>query len=102
MVLQLSMTEISQRQLRNDSGEVLRRVEAGEVLVVTRRGIPVADLVPHREPVAKGPRRWVPAVDFHLAVDGLPPWSAAAFEGEQKHLDDAVSDDMRDVWESRS
>ncbi|EAP98206.1 hypothetical protein JNB_14618 [Janibacter sp. HTCC2649] len=96
------MTEISQRQLRNDSGEMLRRVEAGEVLVVTRRGVPVADLVPHREPVVKGPRRWVPAADFHFAVADLPPWSVAEFETEQKQLDDAVSDELRDVWEPRS
>lgn len=92
------MTEISQRQLRNDSGEILRRVEAGEVLVVTRRGIPVADLVPHREPVAKGPRRWVPAVDFHFAVADLPPWSSEEFESEQRQLDEAVSDEVPDVW----
>lgn len=38
---------IAQRQLRNDSGEIMRRVEAGESFVVTRNGKPVADLTPH-------------------------------------------------------
>jgi prevent-host-death family protein len=38
---------IPQRQLRNDSGEIMRRVEAGESFVITRNGKPVADLVPH-------------------------------------------------------
>jgi len=33
---------------------VLRRVEAGETVVITRRGKPVANLVPHRE----GSSRW--------------------------------------------
>ena len=38
---------ISQRELRNDSGAVLRRVaEQGEELVVTVRGVPKARLVP--------------------------------------------------------
>lgn len=44
---------IPQRQLRNDSGEIMRRVEAGESFVITRNGKPVADLVPH----AGNPRR---------------------------------------------
>ena len=33
---------IPQRQLRNDSGEIMRRVEAGESFVITRNGKPVA------------------------------------------------------------
>jgi prevent-host-death family protein len=37
---------ISQRELRNDSGEVMRGVEEGETYLVTRRGVPVARLVP--------------------------------------------------------
>lgn len=42
----MAIAQISQREMRNDSGAVLRRVEAGEVLEVTRRGVPVARLVP--------------------------------------------------------
>lgn len=40
---------IAQRQLRNDSGEIMRRVEAGESFVITRNGHPVADLTPHAD-----------------------------------------------------
>lgn len=39
-------TEIPQRQLRNDTAALLRRVEAGERLTITVHGHPVADLVP--------------------------------------------------------
>ncbi|MDO5092908.1 MAG: type II toxin-antitoxin system prevent-host-death family antitoxin [Propionibacteriaceae bacterium] len=42
----MSTARISQRELRNDSAAVLRRVEAGEELTVTRRGVPVARLLP--------------------------------------------------------
>jgi prevent-host-death family protein len=38
------MRTISQRELRNDNAEVIRRVLEGESLVVTRRGVPVARL----------------------------------------------------------
>ncbi len=34
------------RDLRNNGGEVLRRVEHGERIVVTRDGAPVAELRP--------------------------------------------------------
>ncbi len=40
------MGQISQRELRNDNADVVRRVESGEELTVTRRGVPVARLIP--------------------------------------------------------
>lgn len=42
------MDIISQRQMRNDSAGILRRVEAGESFVITNRGVEVARLVPFR------------------------------------------------------
>ena len=47
------MESIPQKELRNQVGEVLRRVEAGETLTVTVAGRPVAEL----SPAAR--RRWV-------------------------------------------
>jgi prevent-host-death family protein len=40
--------EVASRELRNDTAGLLRRVEGGERIVITRRGKPVADLVPHK------------------------------------------------------
>jgi len=45
---------ISQRELRNDSARVLREVQAGQTMIVTRGGVPVAELRP------VPPRRYVP------------------------------------------
>ncbi|MCW2855828.1 MAG: type toxin-antitoxin system prevent-host-death family antitoxin [Marmoricola sp.] len=45
--------QISQRELRNDNAEIMRGVEAGETYVVTRRGVPVARIVPISEPDLK-------------------------------------------------
>ena len=40
--------EITQRELRNDSGSILRAVEGGTTFVVTRNGTPIAELHPLR------------------------------------------------------
>jgi prevent-host-death family protein len=45
---------ITQRELRNDSAAVLREVQAGQTIVVTRNGVPIAELRP------VSPRRFVP------------------------------------------
>jgi antitoxin (DNA-binding transcriptional repressor) of toxin-antitoxin stability system len=43
-------TTITQRELRNDSGEIMRRLDAGETFIVTRAGRPVGELSPlHRD-----------------------------------------------------
>ena len=39
---------ISQRELRNDSGEILRALDRGEDFLVTRNGVPVGELRPAR------------------------------------------------------
>ena len=46
---------ITQRELRNDSGAILREVQAGEGVIVTRNGVPVAELraVPQRQFVSR-------------------------------------------------
>ena len=39
---------ITQRELRNESGEIMRGLDDGETFIVTRRGVPVGELVPIR------------------------------------------------------
>jgi prevent-host-death family protein len=50
------MSSVGTRELRNNTADLLKRVEAGERVTVTVRGVPVAALVPieHRR------RRWLP------------------------------------------
>jgi prevent-host-death family protein len=38
--------EITQRELRNESGEIMRALDRGETFVVTRNGVPVGELTP--------------------------------------------------------
>jgi prevent-host-death family protein len=56
-------TEVPQRQLRNDTASLLRRVQAGEHLRITVHGHPVAELVPVD--------RAHPFVPFNELVDEL-------------------------------
>jgi len=49
-VIQWVMTTVTVRDLRNHGAEVLDRVTRGEALVVTRDGVPVAELRPVRRP----------------------------------------------------
>ncbi len=49
-------SEISQRELRNNSGDIMRRLDEGETFVVTRNGVPVGELIPlRRRRVVNGP-----------------------------------------------
>jgi antitoxin (DNA-binding transcriptional repressor) of toxin-antitoxin stability system len=41
-------TSITQRELRNSSGDIMRRLDAGETFIVTRSGKPVGELRPLR------------------------------------------------------
>jgi prevent-host-death family protein len=49
-------TPVASRELRNNTAELLRRVEAGDEIVITSRGRAVAALVP----LVDGRRRWLP------------------------------------------
>jgi prevent-host-death family protein len=57
---------ITQRELRNDSAAVLREVQSGQTLVVTRNGTPVAEIRP------LPPRRFVPREAIAEAASRAP------------------------------
>ena len=73
--------EISQRQLRNESGEIMRALDRGEEFVVTRNGVPVGELRPVR-------RRFVPRDRLVEALSGAPTIDAERFRRDL----DAVAD----------
>ena len=71
-----SMRTITQRQLRNDSAAILREVQAGQSLIVTRNGTPVAELRP------VSPRRFVPREAIAEAARRAPRIDAARFRSD--------------------
>jgi prevent-host-death family protein len=70
-------TIISQRELRNDSGRVMDRVEHGERFTITRHGVPVAELVP-----AVRRRTFVPLREVAGVFRGLDRIDYAAMRAE--------------------
>ncbi|HEX6456910.1 MAG TPA: type II toxin-antitoxin system prevent-host-death family antitoxin [Solirubrobacterales bacterium] len=65
--------EVASRQLRNDTAGLLRKVEEGETFVITRRGKPIADLIPHRWEEARwpGPDEVIEIISKFSADPGL-------------------------------
>ena len=76
---------ITQRELRNDSGEIMRRLDKGEAFVVTRNGVPVGELIPLRR------RRFVPRENVVAAFAHAPAIDAAKFRDD---LDRHVTQDI--------
>jgi prevent-host-death family protein len=74
--------EISQRELRNESGKIMREVDQGESFVVTRNGVPVGELTPlHRHRFLQ--------VEQALAVFRLaPPIDSARFRADLEAIAD--------------
>jgi len=79
-------TEVPQRELRNNTAGLLRRVEAGERLRVTVHGHPVAELVP-----VDRAQQFVP---FDELVSGLRGLMRASdrLEEELRELDEPPRD----------
>lgn len=78
---------ITQRELRNDSAAVLREVQAGQTLIVTRNGVPVAELRP------VPPRRFVPRAVLSSAAKGAARVDFDTFRADF----DAIVDDSPDA-----
>ncbi len=76
--------EITQRELRNGSGEIMRELDAGESFIVTRNGVPVGELTPLRR------HRFVPA-ETALALFRTAP--AVDFSRFRSDLDSAARQD---------
>lgn len=88
---------ISQRELRNDSGAIMRRVEAGEWFTVTRNGSAVAVLGPLSGDDDDRPR-FVPVDRIAEGIGALPEWGRDGFASELGALDEAVDDAIADPW----
>lgn len=75
--------EVSIRELRNSTPNVLAQLESGERLTLTVNRRPVADIVPHvqeRDP-------WLPSSEFRRIIEEAP-------------ADPGLLDDLADVREA--
>lgn len=75
---------ITQRELRNESGEVMRALDRGEHFVVTRNGAPVGELRPLK------PEPFVDRDAVLAAFSGAPVIDPDRFRAD---VDDGVDQD---------
>jgi prevent-host-death family protein len=57
---------LTQRELRNNSGEIMRELDKGKDFVVTRNGRPVGELRPYKR------RQFVPTRQLIAAFQNVP------------------------------
>jgi len=76
--------EITQRELRNDSGAIMRAVERGESFTITRNGTAVGRLIPLRR------RTFVPRQEVMAAFATAPVLDAERF---REDIDGIVDQD---------
>jgi prevent-host-death family protein len=81
--------EITQRDLRNKSGEIMDSVEHGTAFIVTRNGTPIGELIPLRR------KRTVTREQFVAMSVNAPVIDPARFRAD---LDDAVDNKLRDPY----
>ena len=76
--------KITQRELRNDSGRIMRALDRGTSFIVTRNGVPVGELIPLRR------RMFVPAEAAVVTFAGAPRVTPARF---RKDIDALIDQD---------
>jgi len=75
--------EITQRDLRNRSKEIMDAVENGQAFTVTRDGHRIGELIPLR-----GRRRFVPRREFTAMSRSAPGIDIEAFRADQEQAFD--------------
>jgi prevent-host-death family protein len=80
--------EITQRDLRNRSREIMDAVERGQAFTVTRDGHQIGELIPLRKR-----RRFVTRAEFAAMSRGAPAMDIEAFRADQQAaLDQRTAD----------
>jgi prevent-host-death family protein len=92
---------IGQRELRNDNAEIIRRVLGGESFVITRNGVPVADLIPHQQ--TREPERWPTLGEVQARFRQMVQVDAEAWKRDIAEADVIFGPDdpFEDPWKRR-
>jgi antitoxin (DNA-binding transcriptional repressor) of toxin-antitoxin stability system len=75
---------ITQRELRNESGRIMRALDKGKAFIVTRNGVPVGELIPLRQ------RMFVPT---EVALAAFADAPRVALERFRKDIDALINQD---------
>jgi antitoxin (DNA-binding transcriptional repressor) of toxin-antitoxin stability system len=76
--------KLSQRELRNQSGAIMRALDEGEDFIVTRNGVPVGEL----RPINRRKPTFISREEFVALFEGLPHENYEQFRADiDAHVD---------------
>ncbi|MCI1746640.1 MAG: type II toxin-antitoxin system prevent-host-death family antitoxin [Acidipropionibacterium sp.] len=88
-IVESQVENLSQRELRNESGRVLREVGEGRSFVLTNRGVPVGRLIPIDAPT--------PGLAISRPARRVGGWTALGIERKVSTQDlSEILDDLRE------
>ena len=86
-------TSVGTRELKNHLSQYLRRVKAGETVVITERGKPVGQIMPVRADLASRLRRLAEAGVVEWNGNPLPPYRPRAVNHSKRLLSDLIAEE---------
>lgn len=89
MATTVTKRTITQRELRNESAAIMDAVEAGETMIVTRNGVPVAQIGPvtHRREITTEELQKI------FAVSPAPDYALMRAEADALFGEDRIGDE---------
>ena len=89
----MSVITVGVRELKNHLSQYLRRVEAGETVIITERGVPVGQIVPLKPNLAERLADLAQAGVVEWEGRSLPPYQPRLANLSQDLLSDLVIED---------
>ena len=85
-------TSVGTRELKNRLSEYLRRVKAGETVIITERGQPVGQIVPIQADLTSRLIKMVEAGVVEWNGQPIPPYQPKAVNRSKQLLSDLVAE----------
>ncbi|MFH2102163.1 MAG: type II toxin-antitoxin system prevent-host-death family antitoxin [Chloroflexota bacterium] len=88
----MKATRVGTRELKNHLSQYLRRVKAGETVVITERGKPVGQIVPIQDDLSSRLKKLAEAGVLEWNGQPLPPYQPKAVNHSERMLSDLVTE----------
>jgi prevent-host-death family protein len=89
----MTVTRIGTRELKNHLSEILRRVKAGEMVIITERGKPVGQITPYQADLNGRMQKLVEAGIVEWNGKAVPPHQPKAVNRGNRLMSDLVAED---------
>jgi len=89
----MRQTVVGTRELKNRLSAYLRRVKAGETVIITERGKPVGQILPIQADLSSRLKKLVEAGVVEWNGQSVPPYQPKAMNRGKQLLSDLVAED---------